>query len=142
MLASSDKSRHLIEVLPYNYTCRRWHGTAAACAGVEYHAVVDKELGADARLTAGIGRCWAEPTVCATLGCHDMLRDQAVGVEMDVFRDTWLPIRNRLDAEWGLGAEQIPGPATTRDNVISPPGPSLELDPVMMALLNDSGPGG
>lgn len=82
---------HMIEFLPYNYSCRPWYETAANVSRVKYHAVMnDRPTSTDYER---YGKCWKNhEKICATLGCHDLLRDQKFSVELNIFEKTWLPI--------------------------------------------------
>jgi hypothetical protein len=100
---SGARSTHLIEILPYNYTCRDWYHVAANCAGAQYHSVMNHR--APANGPEGIHECWAKNEICGTLGCHDLLRDQNVEMEIDTFAEVWTPVRDQLAKEWlGEGA--------------------------------------
>ena len=88
-----DRPTHLIEVLPYNYSCRPWYHTAANVSGVQYHSVMNRKPpplpAANAEL---LQTCWANPNICATHMCHDYLRDQRTTVDLDVFNETWMRV--------------------------------------------------
>jgi hypothetical protein len=88
-----NHTTHLIEVLPYKYLCRNWYETAAIVGGVTYHRVMNKRPPAGTRVLQG---CWNTPRLCATLMCHDPLRDQPTTVEMDTFNETWSKIADEL----------------------------------------------
>ncbi|OHS97802.1 hypothetical protein TRFO_09220 [Tritrichomonas foetus] len=90
-----NHTTHLIEVFPYKYTCRNWYNTAANVAGVEYHSVMNKNepLGVH---SDSLSTCWQTPKMCATLQCHDLLRDQFTNLEIDTFREAWDPIVEKL----------------------------------------------
>ncbi|KAK8895804.1 hypothetical protein M9Y10_013689 [Tritrichomonas musculus] len=87
-------STHLIEILPYNYSCRNWYNVAADVAGAQYHAVMNKEV--PETHNSQLKYCWKNPQRCPTLNCHDLLRDQPTTVELDTFNETWLPIVDEL----------------------------------------------
>ena len=78
---------HMIEVLPYNYSCRDWYSTAARVAGVKYHSVMNRRPPTEA--DEDLRECWAKPDTCLTSQCHDILRDQPTIVEMDTFAAVW-----------------------------------------------------
>jgi hypothetical protein len=90
--SAPNHTTHLVEILPYNYTCRDWYHTAAIVAGVQYHIVMNEKVPAGSHL----GTCWARPEMCATLGCHDALRDQPTRVEAKAFTDVWTKIADEL----------------------------------------------
>lgn len=92
--SQSNHTTHLIEVLSYNYTCRNWYNTAADCAGVIYHPMMNKEP--PETTDSQLRRCWSNPRICPTLGCHDLLRDRSVTVEIPTFTELWLPIVEQL----------------------------------------------
>jgi hypothetical protein len=96
-MAESRKNHttHLVEILPYNYSCRDWYATAAEVAGVKYHSVMNRKQ-PEARTNDEIVNCWGDPRKCATNGCHDLLRDQRTVVEIDTFNMTWSRIVEEL----------------------------------------------
>jgi hypothetical protein len=90
-----NHTTHMVEILPYKYTCRDWYATAARVAGVQYWPVMNK------RPTEGVTdkeliKCWNNPRLFPTLGCHDKLRDQSTLVEIDTFNETWARIADAL----------------------------------------------
>ena len=89
-----NHSTHLIEILPYNYSCRNWYNVAADVAGVQYHDVMNKNP--PEKHSSQLSFCWRNPKKCPTLGCHDLLRDQPTKIELDTFNETWLPIVEQL----------------------------------------------
>jgi hypothetical protein len=89
-----NHTTHLIELMPYKYLCRPWYQTAADVAGVNYHMVMNKKRPKTTR--PGIERCWDDRSICATLGCHDLLRDQTTSVELETFSETWDKIAKAL----------------------------------------------
>jgi hypothetical protein len=90
-----NHTTHLVEFLPYRYLCRNWYHTAADVAGVNYHMVMNQREPENVTDLA-LRRCWKNPGICATLGCHDLLRDQPTTIEMDTFNATWLKIAEEL----------------------------------------------
>jgi uncharacterized CHY-type Zn-finger protein len=86
---------HMIEVLPYNYSCKNWYEVAARVAGVRYHPVMNRRppKGADEDLR----ECWAKPEMCVSWKCHDKLRDQPTIVEMDTFAAVWDTVVDNLN---------------------------------------------
>jgi hypothetical protein len=90
-----NHTTHMIEFLPYKYSCRDWYHTAAIVAGVNYHIVMNKNPPADVD-DEGLDKCWNNPEICATLNCHDRLRDQLTTIELDTFNEVWLEIANSL----------------------------------------------
>lgn len=82
---------HLIEILPYNFTCREWYHTAANVSGVHYHSVMNRHPPeyVPQRDAAALKECWADPSICGTLQCHDLLRDQPTLLEIDTFNETF-----------------------------------------------------
>ncbi|OHS95576.1 hypothetical protein TRFO_10481 [Tritrichomonas foetus] len=91
----ANHTTHLIEVLPYKYTCRNWYHTAADVAGVEYHSVMNKKppnvVSRNELIT-----CYENDNLCPILMCHDHLRDQPTTLELDTFSEMWLPIVEKL----------------------------------------------
>jgi hypothetical protein len=86
---------HLIELLPFGYVCRDWYATAAKVAGVRYYGVMNKNE-TEGVTNPTLRNCWRAPEKCATLGCHDLLRDQSVTVEIETFRETWAIVAEAL----------------------------------------------
>jgi hypothetical protein len=90
-----NHTTHLVEIMPFKYLCRPWYQTAAGCAGVEYHMVMNRNE------TEGVTDeelvwCWGHPEKCPILGCHDRLRDQKTRLEIETFKETWLEIAENL----------------------------------------------
>jgi hypothetical protein len=95
--SSPSHTTHLLEVLPYKYICRDWYQTAAAAAGVKYHMMMNRSPPTNqTKLGWGMDQCWNRPEQCATLGCHDRLRDQPTTVELDTFAEVWKRIADDL----------------------------------------------
>jgi capsular polysaccharide biosynthesis protein len=90
--SAPNHTTHLIEILPYNYTCRDWYHTAAVVAGVQYHFVMNERPAA----SASLAMCWARPELCATISCHDPLRDQPTRVEAGPFTKAWKMVADEL----------------------------------------------
>jgi hypothetical protein len=44
----------------------------------------------------GMELCWDNPNVCATMLCHDRLRDQKTVIELDTFAETWNKVAEQL----------------------------------------------
>jgi hypothetical protein len=88
-----NHTTHLIEILPYNYTCRDWYHTAARVAGVQYHAVMNDNPSVNSSM---LHMCWSSPEMCTRLGCHDALRDQRTIVERDAFSRVWEQVAEEL----------------------------------------------
>jgi hypothetical protein len=96
-MAESRKNytTHIVEILPYMYNCRNWYETAAEVAGLNYHKVVNKKPPANVTDPELIG-CWSDASLCATILCHDKLRDQFTVVEPDTLREIWVKIAEDL----------------------------------------------
>jgi hypothetical protein len=92
----SNHTTHLLEFAPYMYTCRDWYRTAAAAAGVNYHMMMNARSPARGPSSASMERCWTRPQICATMECHDRLRDQKTTVELDTFQSVWKVIADAL----------------------------------------------
>jgi hypothetical protein len=86
---------YLVEILPYNYSCRDWYETGASVAGVQYTPAMNTRPPANVTDEQLIS-CWADPARCPTLGCHDLLRDQPTSVDLEDFNRTWAPIAQQL----------------------------------------------
>jgi capsular polysaccharide biosynthesis protein len=93
--SAPEHPTHMIEFLPYRYSCRDWYHTAAIVAGVDYHIVMNKNPPDDVH-DSGLANCWNRSEICATLNCHDRLRDQATTIELDTFTETWLEVAESL----------------------------------------------
>ena len=90
-----NHTTHLIEIMPYNYTCRDWYHGAANISGVNYHMVMNKhppEETTDPRLL----HCWSDPEYCPHYECHDLIRDQNIKLELETFDESFLKIVNSL----------------------------------------------
>jgi hypothetical protein len=94
--SSPNHTTHLLEVLPYRYICRDWYQTAAAAAGVNYHMMMNRGPPNGTGSRSGMENCWNRPELCATLGCHDRLRDQPTIVELDTFAEVWKNVADAL----------------------------------------------
>ena len=99
---SNNFSTHMIEILPYKYDCRDWYHTASNVANVEYHSVMNKNP-PDPKMINKIpnsNQCiynrWG---TCKSSYCHEALKDQNVKLEIDTFKEIWLPIVNKLENE-------------------------------------------
>ena len=94
-----ERRTHLVEIIPYAYTCRNWYHTAADVAGVEYHSVMNKEPkmpeGKNQNYQDQLRSCW-NADMCGTVYCHDLLRDQYVDTDMDVYNATIREIAETL----------------------------------------------
>ena len=89
-----NHTTHLIEFMPYNYSCRPWYHTAANTARIQYHEVMNKEP--NWQKAKELGRCWRSKRNCITVGCHDALRDQPFAVEIPTLNETLFPIIQQL----------------------------------------------
>jgi hypothetical protein len=78
----------LVEVVPFGY-CRDWYRVAADTAGVAYVRVVGRR---PAKASRELEECWGRPGACATVRCHDLLRDQRPEVDIAEFAAVWRPI--------------------------------------------------
>jgi hypothetical protein len=68
--------------LNYKYTCRDWP------------VMIQRRT--EGITNGGLIRCWDNPQLCPTLGCHNKLRDQSTLVEIDTFNETWTRIAEAL----------------------------------------------
>ena len=97
-----ERRTHLVEIIPYAYTCRNWYHTAADVAGVEYHSIMNKEPKMPEGLSEAdqnqLKNCW-KGDLCGTVYCHDRLRDQFVDTDMDVFNNTMKEIVETLKSQ-------------------------------------------
>jgi hypothetical protein len=94
--SAPNHTTHLLEFAPYKYTCRDWYRTAAGAAGVNYHVMMNERPPVVDEQHRSIERCWTRPEICATLECHDRLRDQKTTVELDTFERVWQVIADAL----------------------------------------------
>jgi hypothetical protein len=90
-----NHTTHLIEIVPYQYTCRNWYQTAAIVAGVQYHRIMNRNR-PESRNDMRLENCWKQPKICATAHCHDILRDQRTVIELDTFSEVWKGIAAQL----------------------------------------------
>lgn len=90
--SSPNHSTHLIEFLPYKYTCRNWYHTAAKVARVNYHAASSSIPEYNT-----LESCYSNDKLCATALCHDKLRDQSTIIDIEEFDKIWLPIVEQLN---------------------------------------------
>lgn len=51
-----NHTTHLVEIVPYQYTCRNWYETAASVAGVKYHRIMNKNPPENVTVEALLGR--------------------------------------------------------------------------------------
>ena len=89
-----NHTTHLIELMPYNYSCRPWYHTAANVSRVNYYEIMNKEP--NWKEARSLGHCWKSKSQCTTLGCHDLLRDQLFSVEISTLNETLAPIIEQL----------------------------------------------
>jgi hypothetical protein len=92
----ANHTTHLLEFAPYKYTCRDWYQTAASAAGVNYHVMMNQRSPSSGQSSGSMERCWTRPEICATMECHDRLRDQKTTVELDTFKGVWREIADAL----------------------------------------------
>jgi hypothetical protein len=90
-----NATTHLVEIIPYGYTCRDWYETAAHVAGIVYHGVMNRRP-PERPESEDLAVCLDSPGLCATLTCHDPLRDQAIELEMDTFLAVWDAVAEAL----------------------------------------------
>jgi hypothetical protein len=94
--STPNHTTHLLEFTPYKYLCRDWYRTGAGAAGVHYHMMMNQRSPAAGSGSGSMERCWTRPEICATIECHDRLRDQKTTVELDTFREVWKVIATAL----------------------------------------------
>ena len=90
-----NRTTHMIEIMPYKYTCRNWYHIAANVAGVEYHQVINKNPPKNVN-DENLKYCWNNPSLCSSVFCHDLIRDQPVALEIDTFNKTWSEVVEKL----------------------------------------------
>jgi len=91
---SKEKPTHLVEILPYNYSCRNWYNTAADVARVNYHSVMNSKP--DPSSGNDMTKCWSDSKLCGSSSCHDRLRDQRTELEINSLSRIMNPIIQEL----------------------------------------------
>jgi hypothetical protein len=98
---------HLIEILPFGYSCRNWYQIAAEVAGVVYHSVMNEAPSVfNHSLLPGAEYaelCWNDPTLCTSSACHDFLRDQKTVLNLSIFDRQWVRVVESLRAKFEGG---------------------------------------
>ena len=96
-----NHTTHMIEFLPYNYSCRDWYHTAARVARVNYYPLMNKEP--NWKTADRMSFCWAKPSRCPTIQCHDLLRDQPFSVEIQTLDEVFSKIVLQLNSTIPVG---------------------------------------
>lgn len=88
----------MFEIKPYNYWCRDWYEVAANVAAVGYVSVMNKHapIYSDKDWFQNM-YCYSFKQMCKRLECHDFIRDKQVTLEIEAFKEAWLPFQKKLD---------------------------------------------
>lgn len=97
MPPSGNGTRALIEILPPGYVCRDWFAKAAEIARVDYYSIFGRVYNSTEPVRQ---RCLDNPDICATIGCHDYLRDKNLTLDVGEFTGIWTKIAQNLEKEY------------------------------------------
>ena len=89
----SKRKTHLLEILPFNYSCRNWFNVACNYSGVRYHKIMSNQTIHEDYNTKN---CRKYSYKCSTSSCHDILRDQDITVPIHEFEEILNEIHNEI----------------------------------------------